>query len=112
MAKVGRFVTDPKEGAYCQLDLDDGKKVLVSHDKGGFKGGTVSVVEKKFWGGQTFLTCRLDSPEGKAALERLTAGAEAGSARATPLGAFVEYLKDCASLADVQARCAGVLRSE
>jgi hypothetical protein len=104
MAKVGRFITDPKEGAYCQLDLDDGK-ILVSHDKGGFKGGTVSVVEKKFWGGQTFLTCRLDSPQGQAALRRLTAGAAADSALATPLGAFVEYLKDCGSLADVKARC-------
>jgi len=68
----------------------------------------VTVVEKKFWGGQTFLTCRLDSPEGKAALERLTAGAPADSARATPLGAFVEYLKDCSSLEDVKTRCAAL----
>jgi len=39
MGKVGRFVTDPKAGAFCQIALDSGEKVLVSHDKGGFKGG-------------------------------------------------------------------------
>ena len=32
MAKAGRFVTDPKAGAYCQLVLDGGEKILVSHD--------------------------------------------------------------------------------
>jgi hypothetical protein len=39
MAKVGRFVVDPKAGAYCQLTLDSGEKLIVNHDKGGFKGG-------------------------------------------------------------------------
>ena len=39
MGKVGRFVSDPKEGAYCQITLDSGEKILVNHDKGGFKGG-------------------------------------------------------------------------
>ena len=38
MAKVGRFVTDPKPGAYCQVVLDSGEKIIVNHDKGGFKG--------------------------------------------------------------------------
>jgi hypothetical protein len=28
-----------------------------------------------------------------------------GSARATPLGALVEHIKDCGSAADVRARC-------
>jgi hypothetical protein len=37
MGKVGRFVTDPKAWAFCQIALDSGEKVLVSHDKGGFK---------------------------------------------------------------------------
>jgi hypothetical protein len=40
MGKVGRFVTDPKAGAFCQITLDSGEKILVSHDKGGFKGAT------------------------------------------------------------------------
>ena len=39
MGKVGRFVIDPKAGAYCQVVLDSGEKILVNHDKGGFKGG-------------------------------------------------------------------------
>ena len=47
MAKVGRFVTDPKAGAYCQITLDSGEKIIVNHDKGGFKGGmlTIEVLE-------------------------------------------------------------------
>jgi hypothetical protein len=50
----------------------------------------------------------LDSPEGKTALAKLTKGAPEGSARATPLGAFVDYVKDCASTADLKARCARI----
>ena len=34
MAKVGRFVTDPKAGSYCRITLDSGERILVSHDKG------------------------------------------------------------------------------
>ena len=64
--------------------------------------------EKKWWGGETFLTCDLDSPEGKAALARLTRGVPEGTARATPLGAFAEALKDCKSLDDVRAMCAAL----
>ena len=30
MAKVGRFVTDPRAGAYCQVTLDTGEKIVVS----------------------------------------------------------------------------------
>jgi hypothetical protein len=33
----------------------------------------------------------------------------AGSARATPLGAFVEYVKDCKSVDEVTARCVSLL---
>jgi hypothetical protein len=40
----------------------------------------------------------------------LTQGAPPDSARATPLGAFVEALKDATSLADVRSRC-GALRA-
>jgi hypothetical protein len=31
MPKVGRFVTDPRAGAYCQITLDSGEKVIVNH---------------------------------------------------------------------------------
>ena len=46
--KASRFVNDPKAGAYCQIVLGTGEKVIVNHDKGGF-------------------ACALDSPEGRAA---------------------------------------------
>ncbi len=107
MGKVGRFVTDPKAGAYCQIRLDSGEKIVVNHDKGGFKGGSVTVETSKWWGGgQRIFACNLDSPEGKAALARLTKGAAEGSAVATPLGALVEYVKDCKSVDEVKAQCA------
>jgi hypothetical protein len=111
MAKVGRFVTDPKAGAYCQIVLDSGEKVLVNHDKGGFKGGTVTVSQVKWMGlasGETFLRLDLDGPAGKAALDQLTKGAPEGSARATPLGAVVERLRDCGTLSDLRARCSAL----
>ena len=111
MAKVGRFVTDPKAGAYCQITLDSGEKILVNHDKGGMKGGALTI-EKTGWlgfGGERVFACELDSTAGQAALRRLTAGAPEGSARATPLGAFVEAVMDCTSIAEVKARCEALL---
>jgi hypothetical protein len=110
MAKVGRFVMDPRAGSYCQIDLEDGKKILVNHEKGGPQGGRVTVTEKKLWGGETFLDLPLGSPEGQSTLARLTQGAPEGSARATPLGAVVELLKDATSVMDVRSRC-GPLRA-
>src|SRR5262245_41617909 len=50
MGKVGRFVSDPKAGAFCQIALDSGEKILVSHDKGGFKGGRLSIATLKWLG--------------------------------------------------------------
>lgn len=113
MGKVGRFVIDPKEGSYCQIALDSGEKILVSHDKGGFKGGTLTIAQTKWMGlaGDTFFTCNLDGPEGKAAIGRLTKGVDPESARATPLGAFVEYVKDCKDLAAVKSKCAALVVS-
>jgi hypothetical protein len=114
MAKIGQFVTDPKEGAYCHMTLDSGERILVSHDQGGFKGGTLTVLETRWWGfatGETFLTCDLDSPAGRAAMARLTRGVDPKSARATPLGAFVDSLADCKSLADVRSRCTAIMNA-
>ncbi len=107
MGKVGRFVTDPKAGAYCEVTLDNGEKLIVNHEKGGFKGGLLTV-EKKKWmglGSDRLFACDLDGAPGKAALVRLTQGAPAGSALATPLGAFAEYVKDCKSAEDARATC-------
>ncbi len=113
MAKVGRFVTDPKAGAYCQIALDSGEKVLVNHDKGGFKGGRLTISQVKWLGlgGETVFECDLDSEAGKAALTRLTQGVDPGSARATPLGAFVEHVKDCNDVASVRSKCAALVAS-
>jgi hypothetical protein len=110
MAKVGRFITDPKAGAYCQITLDSGEKIIVNHDKGGFKGGNLTIETTKWWGGgQRVFACNLDGPEGKAALSRLTRDAAEGSVQTTPLGAFVEHVKDCKSVEELKARCAALL---
>ncbi|HEV8436947.1 MAG TPA: hypothetical protein VGT40_02530 [Methylomirabilota bacterium] len=113
MGKVGRFVTDPKAGAYCQITLDGGEKVLVNHDKGGFKGGTVTISKVKMMGfsSEMLFTCLLDSPEGQRAMAHLTLGVEPGSVRATPLGAFVEYVKDCKDTGALKAHCTSLVSS-
>jgi hypothetical protein len=113
MGKVGRFVIDPKAGAYCQITLDGGEKILVNHDKGGFKGGRLSISQVKWLGlgGETVFECDLDSAAGKAAMAGLTKGIDPGSARATPLGVFADYVKDCKDIAAVKSRCATLLVS-
>ena len=109
MSKVGTFVNDPKAGGYCKIALDSGEKIMVNHDQGGFKGGRLVIIETKWLGladGETLYTCDLDSPAGKAVMARLTRDAEPGSADATPLGAFVNHVKDCKSMAEIKAKCA------
>lgn len=111
MSKIGRFVVDPKAGAYCQIVLDSGQKIVVNHDKGGFKGGWLTIEAMKLFGfsSDRVFACSLDSREGKGALAELTRDAKDGSAEATPLGAFVRYVRDCTSVADVQERCKALL---
>ena len=110
MAKVGRFVTDPRAGAYCQITLDSGEKIVVNHEKGGFKGGMLTMEQVKLMGfsSSRFFTLNLDSEEGRAVLTQLTRELRADSVEATPLGAFVEYVKDCGSVAEVKARCSAL----
>src|SRR6185503_4360055 len=63
MAKVGRFVTDPKAGSFCQITLESDEKILVSHDRGGFGGGSIVVQEVRWWGfvpGETIIRCDLE----------------------------------------------------
>lgn len=109
MAKVGRFVTDPRAGSYCYVTLDTGEKLLVSHEKSGQK-GRLTVALVKLWGlnSEFLFAASLDSPVGQDIVARLTASATAGSADATPLGALVRYLKDADSLASARARCAAL----
>jgi hypothetical protein len=111
MAKVGRFVMDPKVGGYCRITLDSGEKILVNHDKGSFKGGTLTLEVTKLMGlsSDRIFALNLDSPAGQAALSRLTRDARPGSAEASPLGALVEYVRHCASVAELRARCAALM---
>ena len=111
MPKVGRFVTDPRAGSYCQITLDGGEKVIVNHDKGGFKGGLLTIEVTKFMGfsSDRVFACNLDSPGGQSVLAWLTRGAEAGSLAATPLGATVEFVKDAGTLAELKTRCAALM---
>ncbi len=105
MGKVGRWVTDPKAGAYCTITLDSGEKMIINHEKGGFKGGWLRI-EVKFSGlsSDPIFACNLDSDGGKAALRFLTRDAQEQSLDATPLGAFVKYLQTCRSVDEVKAR--------
>lgn len=108
MSKVGRFVTDPRAGSYCQITLDSGEKIVVNHDKGGFKGGRITIERFKFmgFGSERLYVCELDTDHGRATLASLTHGAREGAVEATPLGAFVESVKGCASVEAVKAWCA------
>jgi hypothetical protein len=111
MPRVGRFVTDPRAGAYCQITLDSGEKIIVNHDKGGFGGGSLAIEVLKLLGfsSERIFSCSLDTPQGKAALAQLTRDARPGSVETTPLGALVQYVKNCASVSDVKTRCAALL---
>jgi hypothetical protein len=114
MARIGGLVTDPNVGAYCHIKLDDGK-ILLNDDRGSLDRGTVTITEVKWqWLGlvsrETIFSCDLESPEGQAVRTFLTRGAAPGSAAATPLGAFIEVLKECRTINDVRARCAALSR--
>jgi hypothetical protein len=109
--KVGRLVSDPKVGAYCRITLDSGEKILINHDKGGSKGGWLTIERLKLLGfsSDRIFACNLDSREGNAALSILTRDAQPQSLDATPLGAFVKLVKECPSVSDVEARCRAVI---
>ena len=111
MTKIGRWVTDPKAGGYCTITLDSGDKIVVNHDKGGFKGGRLTIERLKFMGfsSDRIFACDLDAAEGKSALSFLTRDAQERSLDGTPLGAFVKYLKTCGSVDEVKARCAALM---
>jgi hypothetical protein len=111
MGKIGRFVTDPKAGAYCKITLDSGEKILVSHDKGDLAGGRLTIHTVKWLGfgsSEMLLSLDLDLPAGREALARLTAGAPKGSSEATPIGALVAHVQGCRSIEEVRSRCGSV----
>ena len=105
MGKVGQFITDPKAGAYCDVVLDNGDKVLVNHTKGGFKGGWLTIEKRKWFGSDMLFKCDLDSAQGKAVLAQLTRGMAPDDVHATPLYAFVAAIKDCPNAEAVKVKC-------
>jgi hypothetical protein len=105
MAKVGRFVTDPKAGSYCQITLDSGEKIIVNHEKSRL---TIELSKLFGFSSDRLFTCDLDDPGTLQALAALTRDAPPQSADATPLGAVVKYVKDCPTAAEVKARCAAL----
>jgi hypothetical protein len=111
MAKVGRWVSKPNAGAYCKMTFDNGEKVFITHDKGGFKGGWLTIDRLTFFGlhSDRVFACNLDSEEGKTALSYLARDVEPRSLDATPLGAFVKYLKSSGSVDEVKARCRSLM---
>lgn len=111
MAKVGRWVTDPKVGVHCTMTLDSGEKIMLSHDKAELRGGSVTIERLKLFGfsSDRLLTCDLDREPGRSIFGFLIRDAEEGSRDATPLGAFVNYLKTCRSAGEVVSRCAALL---
>ena len=106
MAKVGRFVRDAKAGSYCQITLDSGERIIVSHDRWRL---TIELSKHFGFSSDTIFGCDLDTPEGRTALAVLTSGAHPESADATPLGAFVKFVKDSGTAADVKARCSKLM---
>lgn len=113
MPRVGRFVTDPRGGAYCRITLDSGDKVVVKHAKGSGTGGggllTIEVSRMMGLRSERVFACHLDSPQGVAALARLARAGRLGSVPASPLVVFVAYVKDAGSLAALRGRCASLM---
>jgi hypothetical protein len=109
---VGPYRTDPGAGAYCEITLANGEKIIVSHDKGpGCAGGRLTIEQSKLFGFNTqmIFSCDLDSAYGKAALEYISLDDSGAPARIAPLVAFVRHVKDCASVADVRRICSGLI---
>jgi hypothetical protein len=112
MSNVGPYRTGPQMGAYCEIRLANGQKIIVSHDKGpGIAGGRLTIEHSKLLGFHTQLifSCDLDSADGKAALEYISRGDAGAPVRIAPLLAFVTHVKDCASVADVRRICSGLI---
>ena len=107
MSKIGRFVTT-SQGAHCEIVLDSGERIIVNHDRGTFTGEWLTVEALRLIGSGTdrLFARALDNAEGRAVVAALARPGEA-----TALGAFVRYVEDCRSVAEVKARCARLVRA-
>lgn len=113
MSKVGRITVDPKAGAYCQITLDNGQKLVVAHDKAGSKGGRLTVEVTKLFGFSSDLifACDLETAEGQGAVTALMHEGTSSAEDPTPLPALIAYLEDCASAEQVKTKCEALLRT-
>jgi hypothetical protein len=104
-------VNDPRGGGSCELDLDGGQRIKVSHQMMASRAGWLTIDAMKFMGlsSDRLFVVNLDSPEGKAAMARLTRDVPSESILSTPLGAFVGWIKDCWSVEEVQAKCRALM---
>ena len=111
MAKIGPWVKNRKGGESCKLKFDNGQRIVIKHDKGGFKTGWLTIDRLTFFHvhSERVFACNLDSEEGKSALGYLTRDVEPKSLDATPLGAFVKYLKSSTSVEEVKGRCRSLM---
>jgi hypothetical protein len=111
MAKAERWMTNANMGGHCTITLDSGEKIVINHDKGEEKVGWLTIERLRFLGfsSDRIFACNLDSQEAKGALGFLTRHARERSLDATPLGAFVKYVKTCGSADEVKARCTALI---
>ena len=111
MGHVGRWNTNSRTGASWQITLDSEEKIRIKHERGGVDGGWLTIERVKLLGlsSNRIFACDLDSQEGRTAFHFLARDAHAGSLDATPLGAFVKYLRTCRSVAEVEARCRSLM---
>ena len=112
MGKVGRFITDPKAGAYCQVTLDSGDKLVVNHAKGGFKGGPAHDRDDQVVGRRSAhrqhrsRQCGGEGGPGEAD-RRAPGGAACWPRRSGPSRSSS---RTAASVDDVKAKCEALLR--
>ena len=110
MGKVGRHIDDPRSGGeYFIVTLDSGDQIEVFHQRGRgrFSAGVVTIDLLKHLGftATRLYACHLDSDEGRNVVTLLIRDASHGGLEASPLTAFVEYIKDSQSVAEVKAQC-------
>jgi hypothetical protein len=107
MRKVGPVV-NLRTGSYCDMTLDSGERIVVSHEPGrrGLVHGRLAVERLKLMGfsSEPVVRIALDTLEGQAILAKLRVPEVPGTLAGT-LRRFVEYLQGCRSVAEIAARC-------
>lgn len=111
MAIVGPLIIEPDASSYCWITLDSGEQILISHDTEDAKKGCITVEAPNGFAAtlEPLFACDLDGRDGRTVLAELTYGVRARKVVGTPLAVFVEYFKDCGSVAVVKSKCDALL---